>query len=150
MIDRLRRLLTGAPQPTSGPDRRVPLALAVLLLEVAHADGSLDEAEWQHVLAILRQRCNLSEDELADLLELAEAKRRQSVDFYSFTRDINWAFSIEEKERIADSFWQVALADGAIDKFEEAVMRQVCPLIGLSHQQMIAAKLRVKGSNGNG
>lgn len=147
MIDRLRRLLTGERQPET-PDRRVPLALAVLLLEVAHADGDLGEDEWQQVLDILQRHCNLTDDELADLLELAEAERRHSVDFYSFTRDINWAFAPEEKLEIAEAFWQVALADGTIDKFEEAVMRQVCPLIGLSHAQMIDAKLRVKAEGG--
>jgi len=143
MLDRLLTLLRGEQENAPGPDR-VPTALAVLLLELAHADGHCDPEETQRLLELLRQRFEISAEAAADLVELAEAQRRQSVDLYAFTREINWAFTTEEKIKIAELLWEVGFADGRLDAHEEALMRQIGPLIGLSLRQVMDAKLRAR------
>ena len=42
-----------------------------------------------------------------------------------------------------EAIWQLVYADGRLDCYEEALMRQLGSLIGLSHRQLIEAKLRV-------
>ena len=146
----LKRLLQVFAAPTdqvsSLPEERIPLAAAVLMLEVAHADGEFHQSEQDLLGTLLQSHFEVSDESLTELLELAEVTRRSSHDLHQFTREINKAFSQPEKERIIEAIWQLVYADGRLDHFEEALMRQLGSLIGLSHRQLIEAKLRVKNS----
>lgn len=122
---------------------RIPLAAAVLLLEVAHADGEYHADEEELIRALLKEHFSLADDLLAELLELAEEARHNSSDLHQFTREINMAYSQPEKEQIIEAVWRLVYADGRLCHFEEALMRQLGSLIGLSHRQLIDAKLRV-------
>ena len=93
---------------------------------------------------VLKEHFDVADELLTELLELAEQTRNNSSDLHQFTRDINNAFSQPEKEQIIEAVWQLVYADGRLDHFEEALMRQLGTLIGLSHRQLIEAKLRVK------
>ncbi len=143
----LKRLLQVFATPTDRVDsvshERIPLAAAVLLLEVAHADGEFHQTEQDLLGPLLLQYFAVSETSLADLLELAEETRSNSHDLHQFTREINQSFTQPEKEQIIEAIWQLVYADGRLDCYEEALMRQLGSLIGLSHRQLIEAKLRV-------
>jgi len=125
---------------------KVPLAAAVLLLEVAYADGEFHLSEQELIGTLLKRHFQVEEDCQAELLELAEQARENSSDLHQFTREINQSFSQPEKERIIEAIWQLVYADGRLDRYEEALMRQLGSLIGLSHRQLIEAKLRVAHS----
>lgn len=144
MLKRLLQIFapSGGPDASGQPDR-IPLAAAVLLLEVAHADGDFHVAEEELIGTLLQEHFSVSEDLLQELLELAEDARHNSSDLHQFTREINMAFSQPEKEQIIKAVWQLVYADGRLDHFEEALMRQLGTLIGLSHRQLIEAKLQV-------
>ena len=146
----LKRLLQVFAAPTtqasSLPEERIPLAAAVLMLEVAHADGEFHQSEQDLLGTLLQNHFSVSDDSLTELLQLAEETRSNSHDLHQFTREINKAFTQPEKERIIEAIWQLVYADGRLDHFEEALMRQLGSLIGLSHRQLIDAKLRVKNS----
>ena len=143
----LKRLLQvfAAPdsQDNSTVAERVPLAAAVLLLEVAHTDGEFHQAEQDLLGTLLKKHFAVSEDSLQELLELAEETRTNSHDLHQFTREINKTYSQSEKEQIIEAIWQLVYADGRLDHYEEALMRQLGSLIGLSHRQLIEAKLKV-------
>ncbi len=146
----LKRLLQVFAAPTtpvaSTSTERIPLAAAVLLLEVAHTDGEFHQAEQDLLGTLLKAHFSVSEDSLDELLELADEARASSHDLHQFTREINKAFSQPEKEQIIEAVWQLVYADGRLDHYEEALMRQLGSLIGLSHRQLIEAKLRVAKS----
>ncbi len=146
----LKRLLQvfAAPAAQSDPvsEERIPLAAAVLLLEVAHTDGEFHQTEQDLLGSLLKSHFSVSDDALDDLLELAHEARANSHDLHQFTREINKAFSQPEKEQIIEAVWQLVYADGRLDHYEEALMRQLGVLIGLSHRQLIEAKLKVSRS----
>ena len=145
MIKRLLQVLApGTDSEDTSQFERIPLAAAVLLLEVAHADGDYEAAEEAVIGKVLKEHFDVADELLTELLELAEQTRNNSSDLHQFTRDINNAFSQPEKEQIIEAVWQLVYADGRLDHFEEALMRQLGTLIGLSHRQLIEAKLRVK------
>lgn len=143
----LKRLLqvfaTSAERDIAPQVERIPLAAAVLLLEVAHTDGDFHAAEEALIGSLLKEHFSVADELLEELLELAVETRKNSSDLHQFTREINKAFSQPEKERIIEAIWQLVYADGRLDHFEEALMRQLGGLIGLSHRQLIEAKLRV-------
>lgn len=141
MLKKLLSMLMPAesdPQPD-----RVELATAVLLLDIAYADGELSAPEERLIRELLEQQFALDSETREELLELAEEAQRQSVDLHEFTSQINHNFSQQEKESIIEIFWRLTFADGQLDVHEEAMMRQLGSLIGLSHRQLIDAKLRV-------
>jgi len=146
----LKRLLqVFAPitdQDDASAHDRISLAAAVLLLEVAYSDGEFQQAERDMLGPLLMRYFDVPEDSLADLLKLADETRKGSSDLHQFTQEINRSYTQPEKEQIIEAVWQLAYADGQLDCYEEALMRQLGPLIGLSHRQLIDAKLKVKNS----
>lgn len=143
----LKRLIEVFAAPSGQAENevvgRVPLAAAVLLLEVAHTDGDFHPSEQKLLGELLQSHFDVVAEDLDELLELADDARRNSSDLHQFTREINKNFSQPEKERIIEAVWQLVYADGRLDHFEEALMRQLGNLIGLSHRQLIEAKLKV-------
>lgn len=149
MLKRMIGLLTSSSKEEPlQEEQRIQLATAVLLLEIAHADGDFHRDEQAVIGELLEKHFQLDAETSAELLEWAQQLRTESHDLHQFTRDINRNFDQSEKEWIMESLWQLVYADGRLDHFEEALMRQLSSLIGLSHRQMIDAKLKVLERNG--
>ena len=143
MLRKLLQIFTPTDEDLPQAQDRIPLAAAVLLLEVAHTDGDFHPSEQALLGALLKEHFDVAEDSLAELLDLAEETRQNSHDLHQFTRDINRSFSQAEKEQIIEAIWRLVYADGHLDHYEEALMRQLGTLIGISHRQLIEAKLKV-------
>jgi uncharacterized tellurite resistance protein B-like protein len=144
--DLLGGLLPDAPGQPSPPS--LELACAVLLVEVMRADPDNDEAERQAVMAALRGRFQLGDDELARLLAAAEDASRSAGSFYEFTSRLNEDLSQEQKIAVVQTLWAVAYADGALDAHENHVISRLAGLLNVTHGEFIAAKLRAKEAAG--
>ncbi len=142
MLKRIFALL--APAESAPAPDRIPLAAAVLLLELAHADGEFSSEEEAQIQQILQQRFALDAEIQQELMQLAAETKKESADLHQFTSQINRNFTQPEKEEIIETFWQLAFADGQLDAHEEAMLRQLGSLIGLSHRQLIDAKIKVR------
>jgi len=143
MFKKILQIFSAPEENTVADSERIPLAAAVLLLEIAHADGEFQQSERDILRTILRENFGVSDDSLEQLLVLAEKTRQSSNDLHQFTKEINKAFTQQEKEKVAETLWQLVYADGHLDCYEDALMRQLGYLIGLSHRQLIDAKLKV-------
>ena len=144
MLKRIAEFLTSPAKPEPRQEeQRIQLAACVLLLEIAHADGEFHRDEETLIEELLAKHFRLEAETSAELLVLAHQARSESHDLHQFTREINRNFDQSEKERIMESLWRLVYADGRLDHFEEALLRQLSGLIGLSHRQMIDAKLKI-------
>lgn len=123
-------------------EQRTRIAASVILLEAAHADNECSEEELDHVVATLRSDFKLSEDHARDLIVLAHRERSQAVDLFEFTNHINNAFSKDEKKAVLEAVWRIIHADGQLEKHEEHFARKLTHLLRLTHEDMIAAKLK--------
>lgn len=131
---------TGAP----ASEHSLQLATAVLLVEVMRAEPQLAIAERYAVVAALRRKFSLAEDELERLVELAGQVARTAADFHQFTSVINAAFDQEQKIRMVEYMWQVAMADGHLDAHENHLIGKLADLLHVTHGQYIAARLRAR------
>lgn len=122
------------------------LAVAALLIEVGTADRILDDSELNTLRGILARKFNLSQERLDELSELAQSEQSDASSLHQFTRLINDSCSPAEKFSLVESMWEVAYADGEIDKHEEALIRKVADLIYLPHTQFIKARNSVRDS----
>ena len=78
----------------------------------------------------------------ARLYREAERHADDATSLYEFTRLINDHFELTEKENLVELLWFVAFADGALDKYEEHLVRRVADLVHVSHGAFIRAKHR--------
>ncbi len=132
------------PTKSTPPPDRIPLAAAVLLIEIARADGNFSLEEKQAIHQLLQQRFALDRETGDELMRLAEETQEQSADLHQFTSQINRNFSQAEKLEIIEAFWALAFADGCLDAHEEAMLRQLGHLVGLPHRLLMDAKVKVR------
>ena len=137
-------------QPSGHTAHDLHLATAVLLVEVMRADPQLGASERVAVANALRSKFALGDDELARIVELAEARSRTANDFFQFTDVINGAFTHPEKVRMVEHMWEVAYADGHLDAHENHLISKVAGLLHVTHGEYIAAKLHARQAAGLG
>ncbi len=146
MIDALKKLFETPPSESPAVQQhRLRLAAAALLIETARADFSEDEAEHQALRELLCSTLELTQAEVARLLEQASNRLDQATSLYEFTRVINDCYSPAQKLQLISAMWQVAYADGNLDKYEEHLIRQVAELTFVPHQDYIRVKLEARG-----
>lgn len=124
-------------------EHRLQLATAALLMEMTHADFEAAPAEWDHVAALLEREFHLTPQEAVRIAELGNRESRDAVSLHEFTGALDASLSTADKVRVIEMLWQVAYADGELDKYEEHLMRKLADLLHLSHRQLIQAKHRV-------
>lgn len=144
MFNRIMSLLQA--ESTSAEEsrfERVQVATCALLLEVAHSDGHYKSVEAKIVHELLANTFNLPPAAVTELIDYSHQHRQDSTDLFQFAREINAHFSREEKADVMEGIWRVIYADGALDKFEDALARQLATLLRLDHQDVIDRKLKV-------
>lgn len=122
------------------------LAVGALLLEMTHMDGTIWPAQREVVQQAVRTCFDLTEEETAELLALAEAERAEATDYFQFTSLINRSYTPGQKERLVETLWRVAYANEALNMYEEHLVRKVADLLYVPHSAFIAAKHRALGS----
>lgn len=135
------------PRRDAAPAERehaLQLATAVLLVEVMRADAAHLDTEKPVVLAALREKFSLADDELARLYELAEERSIEAHDLHSFTSRLNAAFDEPQRVRMLEQLWRVAYADGRLDSHETHLMRRLADLLHVRQADAIGARLRAE------
>ncbi len=125
---------------------RLRLATCALLLEVAGADDHVAPEERNAVIAAVRRQFHLDEDSVERLLDLAAEELSASNDLYQFTRLIKDHFTREDKLAVVESLWRVVWSDGVLESHEDAMMHKVGTLLGVSHEELMALKIRARRS----
>jgi uncharacterized tellurite resistance protein B-like protein len=129
-----RNILRPAPEAA---DTRTPapsgvqVAACALLLELAHADGEFTESERLHIEGAIGRHFGLDEPTARELIALAEAERRESIDHFQFTRLIAEQYDLGQKMVLAEVMWGVILADGQIATHEGWLVRKLAHLLEL-------------------
>ena len=118
------------------------LATCVLLIEVSLSDDSYDDEEKNKIIGILKNKFNLDDSQINVLMELADKKNKEMISLYDWTSKINEIYSYEQKKELIKLLWDVAFADGRIDKYEDYTIRKIADLIYVRHEDFMKAKHR--------
>jgi uncharacterized tellurite resistance protein B-like protein len=129
-------------------EHALQLATAVMLVEVMRADTSFHPGEREAVLAALREKFALADDEAARLAELAEATAKDATDLFGFTTRINARFEMPQKLRMVELMWRVAYADGHLSEHERHVLWRVADLLHVPHGAYVHARMRAQQQAG--
>ncbi|MFO1175996.1 MAG: TerB family tellurite resistance protein [Paracoccaceae bacterium] len=131
-----------APPPAAVPGGQV--ALAALLVRLARADAQYEPREMARIDRILAARYRLSPFEAVQLREEAETLEAASPDTVRFTRALKDAVPYEDRLEILEALWSVALADDDRSADEDALIRLVANLLGVSDQDSARARQKVQ------
>jgi len=129
----------------SEPDKpSVERLTALLLIEVARSDTTIDDGELSAVREALKlSSTSIDEDEIGEIIDSAIKDANMAVSLHTQLRQINTEFSREQKLELVKQMWVVAMADGNLDKYEEHMIRELSGLLHVSHADYIQAKLKV-------
>ena len=133
---------------TETPDEEnlssISKACSSLLIEVALSDKDFDEEEITSMKEILKTTHGISDETINELVSNAKQTVDESTSLYNYTREVNNNFSYDDKLLLLQSLWDIAYADGNVDKYEEHLIRKISDLIYISHSDFIQAKLARK------
>jgi uncharacterized tellurite resistance protein B-like protein len=139
----LKRLTDPAPAPL--PDADARLALTALLVRVARSDNEYSPAERTRIQSIVKTRYGLDDAGRDALMVDAEALEAEAPDTVRFTRAIKDVVAYEDRRGVVEALWRVALADGARAKEEDALLRLVANLLGVTDMDSAQARQRAEG-----
>ena len=148
MIDIVKRFFSKTETETANnasqaTEHDVRVAACALFVEMARIDEEFTEAEMETILSIVQDRYGLSREHADALVAEADKELDKSVDLWQFARLINQNYSPDEKIEIIEILWQMVFVDGKMDRYEHYLMNKLKNLLRLSHDQLIAAKLKV-------
>lgn len=149
MILRIKRFFEKHFQSTETEvdiEQRLKLAATALLIEMMRADLDASEQEKTRLREILATHFELDDIEIENTLAEASRENRDAADYYQFTSVINEHYSQDQKIQLVEQLWQLAWADGHIDRFEEHLVRTLADLLHVPHGRFIQAKHRVLGT----
>lgn len=141
MLKKLSRLFK-SPASHSGNPMQVDAAVAILLVEVMHADHEADADERKMVIELLRQHFDLTAEQAEQIYTDADAKVRHVVSLQEYTRFLNQSLEYSSRVVLIEHLWQVVYADGRIDKYEEHLVRRIADLLYVKHQDFVRSKHR--------
>lgn len=134
----LRKIFDPAAESAREVDART--AVAVLLVSAARADHAYLTSEKDRITRVLAARYGLSDNEAEALRHEAEEIESSSADTVRFTREIKDIVPLEERAGILTALWEVVLIDEDRAPEEEALLRMVARLLGLSDIESAEAR----------
>lgn len=143
--DFLKRLIRPDPAPLGNIDAR--LALTALLVRVACTDNEFAASEARMIETIISSRYGLSDADAQKLRSDGETLETEAPDTVRFTRAIKDAVPYEERLGVVEALWQVVLADGYRSDEENALLRLVASLLGVSDTDSAMARQRLKAKD---
>ena len=143
LLTKLTALFSGTKATSDEtPLRALELSCAALMFEVARSDFTIDETERESIRLLLTENFALSGEDVATVTEEAADNVDAATCLFEFTRTINDIATVDQKRQLLTMMWRVALADDALSRYEEHVIRTVADLLYLPpHDFMLAKQL---------
>jgi uncharacterized tellurite resistance protein B-like protein len=127
-------------KPDIDRDQAIRMATAVLMIDVARADHVFDESEFDRVLQLVESHFALPAEQAAELVVAANDRAEDLVSAYDFTKVLHEHLNHGEKARIVGLLWQIAYADGRLDKYEDSLILKISDLLHVSRGLVMRLK----------
>lgn len=125
---------------TKSRQHALDLATAVLMVQVARADHSFEETEFDTLLKLIERHLELDPEEASQLANEAGEHAEEAVDVHEFTKKLHEHLSETDKARVVSMLWRVAYADGRLDKFEDSLVLKISDLLYVSRGLVMRLK----------
>ena len=117
------------------------------MVEMLYADEQVTSEEDSKLRELIKQRFELKDSEIEDLIELAHNEKHEATDYFSFTSLLNEHYTQQQKMKLVEDLWQLAYADDQLDKYEEHLLRRLADLLHVPHKDFIRTKHKILKEN---
>lgn len=133
--------VTASAEPSAEErEAALRLATAVLMVDVARADRVFDESEFERTLQLIEKHFGLPTEDAAQLINQADEQAVDLVSAYELTEVLHRHLDEKEKTRIVGLLWDIAYADGALDKYEDSLILKISDLLYVSRARVMRLK----------
>lgn len=129
---------------------REDVAAAALMVECARIDGEFAEEEHEAICRVVREDLDLSPETAECLVAVAERREDEVWHDFLFTKTIKTNFGKDEQLAVIRRLWEVAVADGKADPFEEHLISHVGRELGISEQELRKSRELARKKMGGG
>ena len=116
------------------------MATAVLMTDVARADHVFEDSEFDRVLQLVEKHFGLTPEQAAGLVNSADERAEDLVSLHEFTQLLHHNLDEREKASIISLLWQIAYADGRLDKYEDSLVLNISDLLHVSRGRVMRLK----------
>ena len=125
---------------TQSRETAIRMATATLMIDIARADHVFEESEFDRVLELVASHFELDAEQAAQLVVTASEKAEDLVSVHEFTKLLHEHLDESEKSRIVALLWQIAYADGRLDKYEDSLVLKISDLLHVSRGRVMRLK----------
>jgi uncharacterized tellurite resistance protein B-like protein len=127
---------------SEGELRRLSL-VGGLMAKIAHLDRQVTDEEFTNMVAIIRDRWNVTEQAATFVAEVAISAVDVTYDTFRMMRELTTGASVAERRHVVQLLFAISAADGdmSVDEIEE--IRVIARGLNLTHKDFIQAKLEV-------
>lgn len=141
MLEQLKKLFAAPDnEPVEADPHQLAIASTALMVQLARIDRDQDDRELQTIVDCAVKAHQVSKEEAQSILEDALGHADDATSLYEFTGQINEHLDQQAKLALLVNIWQVAFADGRIDKYEEHLIRRMAELLHLNHREYMQAR----------
>jgi uncharacterized tellurite resistance protein B-like protein len=123
-----------AERPAPSPDwpfQLEELAAAALMVECSRIDGEFVEKERDEIRRTVMEELVLDEETLESLVGVIDRREDDAWHDWLFTATIKKSFDEYERLVVIGRLWEIVLADGTIQPFEERLIARVAGELGI-------------------
>ena len=136
MFEKLKSVFKSKVEIEKQSFNTLQIAISALMVQTAVHDGEFDEVEKDKILELIKNYFKINNAEVSELFSLAIEVNDNSNDIQQFTRLLNENLTEEEKLNIIRMMWEIIIADGHIDDYENSLIRKISGLLYIKDQDI--------------
>ena len=113
-------------------------AYIILMLEIARLDGKIDDAELSQIKENYKQI--YGDDKFLENFNRLSSEAKNESSLHPFIEIINTSSNKDNKIQALKAIWEVVLADGIIDPYEESLFMQIGDLLKIKRSDLVKIK----------
>ena len=117
---------------------RVEEAYIILMLEIARLDGKIDDSEFNKIKENYKQI--YGDDNFLENFNRLSSEAKNESSLHPFIEIINTSSNKDNKIQALKAIWEVVLADGIIDPYEESLFMQIGDLLKIKRSDLVKIK----------
>ena len=118
--------------------KNVEEAYIILMLEIARLDGKIDDSEFNKIKENYKQI--YGDDNFLENFNRLSSEAKNESSLHPFIEIINASSDKDNKIQALKAIWEVVLADGIIDPYEESLFMQIGDLLKIKRSDLVKIK----------
>ena len=118
--------------------KNVEEAYIILMLEIARLDGKIDDSELSQIKENYKQI--YGDDKFLENFNRLSSEAKNESSLHPFIEIINTSSDKDNKIQALKAIWEVVLADGIIDPYEESLFMQIGDLLKIKRSDLVKIK----------